>query len=178
MLSTSRPSRSTLLFEKTMNKNMTVEKRKTFRHADLRNALLTAGFETARVGGPGAVIVREATREASVSPNATYTHLANQAALLGAVRSVGLRAGAAAKEDETKNCRPRCDPHAFERKSLGAVGIGYPGFAIGEPGDVSHGFSRLQRRFILLIRPIRQQWTSNPFNFFRSNWIACKRAAC
>jgi len=79
-----------------MKKNVTVEKRKTFRHGDLRNALLTAGLEMARVGGPDAVILREATRQASVSPNAAYRHFANQSALLDAVRSVCISQLAAA----------------------------------------------------------------------------------
>ena len=42
--------------------------RKTFRHGDLRNALVAAGLELARTGGPGAVVLREATRQAGVSP--------------------------------------------------------------------------------------------------------------
>jgi hypothetical protein len=63
MLSTSTSFRSTLFFEKTMNKNPTVEKRKAFRHGDLPNALLTAGLGMARVGGPDAVILPEATRQ-------------------------------------------------------------------------------------------------------------------
>jgi hypothetical protein len=54
-----------------MNQNITVKKPKTFCHGDLLNALLTAGLEMARVGGPDAAILREAGRPASVSPNAT-----------------------------------------------------------------------------------------------------------
>ena len=41
-----------------MNNNITVEKRKAFRHGDLRDAFLTAGLEMARVGGPEPVILR------------------------------------------------------------------------------------------------------------------------
>ncbi len=83
MLSTSTPFRGTLFFEQTMKKNVTIEKRKTFRHGDLRNALLTAGLEMARMGGPNAVILREATRQAGVSPNAAYRHFASQADAAG-----------------------------------------------------------------------------------------------
>ncbi|WP_433974340.1 TetR/AcrR family transcriptional regulator [Tunturiibacter lichenicola] len=124
-----------------MNKNVTVEKRKTFRHGDLRNALLIAGLEMARVGGPDAVILREATRQASVSPNAAYRHFANQSALLNAVRSVCISHLAAAIEDELKKCRPGRNPEAFARKSLRAVGMGYLGFAMREPGMFRTAFS-------------------------------------
>ena len=141
MLSTSTPFRGTLFFEKTMKKNVPIEKRKTFRHGDLRNALLTAGREMARVGGPDAVILREATRQAGVSPNAAYRHFTNQSALLDAVRSACLSKLAAAIEDEMKRCRPGRDPQAFGRKSLRAVGMGYLGFAMREPGMFRTVFS-------------------------------------
>jgi Bacterial regulatory proteins, tetR family len=83
---------------------------------------LSFGKEMARVGGPNAVILREATRQAGVSPNAAYRHFTNQAELLDAVRSACLSQLAAAIEDEMKKCRPGRDPQAFARKSLRAVG--------------------------------------------------------
>ena len=52
MLSTSSSFLNAILFERTMNQNITVEKPKTFCHSDLLNALLTAGLEMARVGDP------------------------------------------------------------------------------------------------------------------------------
>jgi AcrR family transcriptional regulator len=124
-----------------MKKNVTIEKRKTFRHGDLRNALVTAGLEMARAGGPNAVILREATRQAGVSPNAAYRHFASQAELLDAVRSACLSRVAAAIEDEMKKCRPGRDPQAFARKRLRAVGMGYLGFAMSEPGMFRTAFS-------------------------------------
>ncbi|MEO6815463.1 MAG: TetR/AcrR family transcriptional regulator [Edaphobacter sp.] len=124
-----------------MKKTITIEKRKTFRHGDLRNALLTAGLEMARAGGPNAVILREATRQAGVSPNAAYRHFANQSGLLDAVRSACISQLAAAIEDEMKKCRPGRDPQAFGRKSLRAVGMGYLGFAMREPGMFRTAFS-------------------------------------
>ncbi len=124
-----------------MKKNISTQKRKTFRHGDLRNALITVGLEMARVGGPDAVILREATRQAGVSPNAAYRHFANQAALLEAVRSACISQVAAAIEEEMKKCRPGRDPQVFARKSLRAVGIGYLGFAMREPGMFRTAFS-------------------------------------
>src|ERR1700723_2756013 len=124
-----------------MKKNASIEKRKTFRHGDLRNALVTAGLEMARAGGPDAVILREATRRAGVSPNAAYRHFAGQAELLDAVRSACLSRVAAAIEDQMKKCRPGRDPQTFARKSLRAVGMGYLGFAMREPGMFRAAFS-------------------------------------
>jgi AcrR family transcriptional regulator len=124
-----------------MKKTASIEKRKTFRHGDLRNALMAAGIEMARAGGPDAVVLREATRQAGVSPNAAYRHFANQAELLDAVRSACLSRLAAAIEDEMKKCHPGRDPQAFARKSLRAVGMGYLGFAMKEPGMFRTAFS-------------------------------------
>jgi len=124
-----------------MKKSGTPRKRKTFRHGDLRNALLAAGLEMARAGGPGAVVLREATRQAGVSPNAAYRHFANQSALLDAVRSACIARLAMAIEEEMQKCRPGRDPKAFARKSLRAVGMGYLGFAMREPGMFRTAFS-------------------------------------
>ena len=124
-----------------MKKTGCLEKRKTFRHGDLRNALLAAGLEMARAGGPDAVILREATRQAGVSPNAAYRHFANQSALLDAVRSACLARLAVAIEEELKKCRPGRDPKTFARKSLRAVGMGYLRFAMEEPGMFRTVFS-------------------------------------
>src|SRR5438105_2827841 len=74
--------------------------RETYRHGDLRRALLQAGIELAKAGGPTAVALREATRRAGVAPNAAYRHFASQQALLQAVRAAALSAVAQAMEDE------------------------------------------------------------------------------
>ncbi len=124
-----------------MKKNVSTQKRKTFRHGDLRNALVTAGLEMARAGGPNAVILREATRQAGVSPNAAYRHFTNQAALLDAVRSACISQVAAAIEEEMSKTRLGRDPQMFARKSLRAVGLGYLGFAMREPGMFRTAFS-------------------------------------
>lgn len=141
MLSTTLSICGTLFFEQTMKKPVSIQKRKTFRHGDLRNALVIAGLEMARVGGPDAVILREATRQTGVSPNAAYRHFASQAELLDAVRSACLSRVAAAIEDEMRRCRPGRDSQAFARKSLRAVGMGYLGFAMREPGMFRTAFS-------------------------------------
>lgn len=124
-----------------MKTKVSMQKRKTFRHGDLHNALVAAGLEMARAGGPDAVVLREATRQAGVSPNAAYRHFVNQAALLDAVRSACLSRLAAVIEGELKKQRPGHDPQSFARKSLRAVGMAYLGFALSEPGMFRTAFS-------------------------------------
>jgi AcrR family transcriptional regulator len=116
-------------------------KRATFRHGDLRRALLDAGVAMARAGGPDAVILREATRQAGVVPNAAYRHFSNQAELLAAVRSACIASLAVAIEAELNTLRPGKDPAAFARRSLRAVGHAYMSFALSEPGLFRTAFS-------------------------------------
>ena len=52
----------------------------------VRSALVEAGLELARSGGPDAVVLREVTRMVGVVPNAAYRHFADRDALLAAVR--------------------------------------------------------------------------------------------
>ncbi|MFI9254972.1 TetR/AcrR family transcriptional regulator [Streptomyces sp. NPDC053069] len=57
---------------------------------DLRNALIEAAPELARQGGPEAVVLRAATRQAGVVPNAAYRHFADRDALLHAVSQTAM----------------------------------------------------------------------------------------
>ena len=115
--------------------------RTTFRHGDLRRALLDAGLNMAREGGPDAVILREATRRAGVVPNAAYRHFQNQAELLAAVRSASIAALAVAMEAELGSIRPGKDAASYARRSLRAVGKAYMDFALREPGLFHTAFS-------------------------------------
>ena len=124
-----------------MKKSPQPASRDTFRHGDLRNALIAAGLEMARAGGPDAVILREATRRAGVSPNAAYRHFANQAALLQAVRSACISRLAAAIEQEMARHKPGRNLALYARRSLCAVGTAYLGFALREPGMFRTAFS-------------------------------------
>lgn len=108
--------------------------RSTYRHGDLRHALLEAGIELARRGGPDAVVLREATRRAGVVPNAAYRHYASRDELLQAVRSAALAALAVAIEAELAGLRRSSSAADFARASLRAVGTGYLKFAQAEPG--------------------------------------------
>jgi AcrR family transcriptional regulator len=115
--------------------------RDTYRHGDLRQALLAAGVELARSGGPDAVVLREATRRAGVVPNAAYRHYASRDQLLQAVRSAALAALAVTMEAELAGLRRSRKPADFARASLRAVGTGYLRFAQAEPGLFRTAFS-------------------------------------
>jgi len=111
--------------------------RSTYRHGDLRRALLDAGIELARAGGPDAVVLREATRRAGVAPNAAYRHFASRQDLLLAVRVEAVAAVAVAMEAEMARLLPkgmRGTPTQRAHARVRAVGTGYLRFAQAEPG--------------------------------------------
>jgi AcrR family transcriptional regulator len=111
-----------------------------YHHGNLRTALVDAGVELARAGGPNAVLLRAASREAGVSHNAVYRHFASQEDLLAAVaqRCVGRlgslmveRMSAVTARDRVRRARAR----------LEAVGLAYIEFARTEPGWFRTAFS-------------------------------------
>ncbi|KQX24419.1 TetR/AcrR family transcriptional regulator [Variovorax sp. Root434] len=108
--------------------------RSTYRHGDLRRALLDAGIELARDGGPGAVVLREATRRVGVVPNAAYRHFGSRQELLLAVREAALAAAAIAMEKELAVLPCDQPPADFARAQLRAIGTAYLRFAQAEPG--------------------------------------------
>jgi AcrR family transcriptional regulator len=115
--------------------------RSTYRHGDLRRALLEAGIDLAREGGPDAIVLREATRRAGVVPNAAYRHFASRQDLLQAVRAAALSSLAIAMESELGGLRPGRGAAALARASLRAVGTGYLRFALTETGLFRTAFS-------------------------------------
>jgi AcrR family transcriptional regulator len=115
--------------------------RRGYHHGDLRRALLDAGVELARAGGPEAVVLRAATRAAGVAPNAAYRHFADRDALLGAVSLVAQGQVAAAMEQELARLAPATDPLEAARAAVRAVGRGYLRYARTEPGLFRTAFS-------------------------------------
>ncbi|GGV36955.1 TetR/AcrR family transcriptional regulator [Streptomyces spectabilis] len=109
-------------------------KRTTYRHGDLRNALIKAGVELAREGGPEAVVLRAATRQAGVAPNAAYRHFTDRGALLHAVSQAAMAQVAHAIEAELAAVADGLDEKATARARFRAVGTGYLRFAQEEPG--------------------------------------------
>jgi AcrR family transcriptional regulator len=118
--------------------------RTTYRHGDLRRALLEAGIALARAGGPDAVVLREATRRAGVVPNAAYRHFASRQDLLEAVRSAALSELANAMEAEIARVRRAKSPEEAARARLRAVGSGYLRFAFTETGLFRTAFANAE----------------------------------
>ena len=108
--------------------------RSTYRHGDLRRALLEAGVALARDGGPAAVVLREATRRAGVSPNAAYRHFASREDLLAAVRAEAVAAVAEAMEAEYRAVPADGSAAEQAHARVRAVGRGYLRFAFTETG--------------------------------------------
>jgi AcrR family transcriptional regulator len=108
--------------------------RSTYRHGDLRRALLEAGIALAQAGGPEAIVLREATRRAGVVPNAAYRHFASRMELLQAVRITALSRLALSMEAQLGALSPTLGPAELARASLRAVGLGYLHFALTETG--------------------------------------------
>lgn len=105
-----------------------------YHHGHLRAALVDAGVELARAGGPDAVVLRAAARFAGVSHNAVYRHFADRDDLLFAVcircmeelgRRIGGRITALPPDDDTVAA-------AWNR--LFTAGTAYVEFALAEPG--------------------------------------------
>lgn len=115
--------------------------RTSYRHGDLRDTLVQVGLRLARIGGPDAVVLRQATREAGVSPNAAYRHFADRNALLHAVSDAALGLAADRMEAEIAALPPTDDAGARARGSLRAVGAAYIRFARDEPGLFRTAFS-------------------------------------
>lgn len=108
--------------------------RDSYRHGDLARALLEAGLELARAGGPEAVVLREATRRVGVVPNAAYRHFASREEWLLTIRSGALAALAEAIAARLATVPARLKAPEHARASLRAVGAAYLDFAQDEPG--------------------------------------------
>ena len=111
-----------------------VTPRSPYHLGDLRRALLEAGTELAREGGPDKVVLREATRRVGVSANAAYRHFADRDALLDEVVSIA-QARASDVMSATVEAVPSGMPSGdLARARFRAVGVGYLRFAVEEPG--------------------------------------------
>ncbi|OBY32583.1 TetR family transcriptional regulator [Mycolicibacter kumamotonensis] len=117
-------------------------------------ALIDAGLQLTRTGGPEALTIREATRRVGVSPNAAYRHFADREALLGAV-SIAIQDRMAARMLKPVNRRGSAQTRA--RNQLRAVGLGYIEFALDEPGWFAVAFFRSD------LTAQGDDWVSPPF---------------
>src|SRR5919205_2918855 len=107
----------------------------------VRAALVEAGVELARSGGPDAVVLREVTRLVGVVPNAAYRHFADRDTLLAAVRDAALRQLAQRMADGMRRVRAQPRTPTGARLRLRAVGQAYLDFARTEPGLFDTAFA-------------------------------------
>jgi AcrR family transcriptional regulator len=107
----------------------------------VRDGLVAAGLELARIGGPDGVVLREATRMVGVVPNAAYRHFADRDELLAAVCTAAMRElGDRMAADVARVPGRHGDPEAARRR-LGAIGMAYLHFAREEPGLFATAFA-------------------------------------
>ena len=111
----------------------------------VRAALVEAGVQLARSGGPDAVVLREVTRMVGVVPNAAYRHFPDREALLAAVRDAAIRELAQRMSEGMRRVRARRGTPAGAQGRLGAVGQAYLEFARTEPGLFDTAFATLER---------------------------------
>jgi AcrR family transcriptional regulator len=107
-------------------------RRTAYHHGDLANALVEAGVELARNGGPPAIVLREAARRVGVSPTSAYRHFADHEDLIAAVKVRAQRALTEAMMAERVSVHDDAGSQALAR--LRALGRGYLRFAQAEPG--------------------------------------------
>jgi AcrR family transcriptional regulator len=107
----------------------------------VRPALIEAGLELARSGGPGAVVLREVTRQVGVVPNTAYRHFADRDSLLAAVRDEAVRELAGRMADGMSQVRAGAHTPMGARLRMQAVGKAYLEFARTEPGLFDTAFA-------------------------------------
>jgi AcrR family transcriptional regulator len=107
----------------------------------VRDGLVAAGLELARVGGPDAVVLREATRMVGVVPNAAYRHFAGRDELLAAVSAAAMSELADRMAAGVARVRGPHGNAAAARRRLRAIGVAYLGFARDEPGLFATAFA-------------------------------------
>jgi AcrR family transcriptional regulator len=114
-----------------------------YHHGNLRPALIEAGLELARTGGPNAVVLRAASRHAGVSHNAAYRHFANQEDLLAAVAQRCMTELSLLMIERVNLITTR-DPVRRANARLTAIGRAYIDFARTEPGWFRTAFTSAQ----------------------------------
>jgi AcrR family transcriptional regulator len=100
-----------------------------YHHGELRRALLDATLAIAARAGTSAVSLRAVARRVGVSPQASYNHFPDHAALLSAAAEEGLRQLA-------KDLREARDAESSPGARLEAIGIAYVGFASSHAANV------------------------------------------
>jgi AcrR family transcriptional regulator len=124
----------------TMSTSIPANGAKPYHHGHLREALVEAALATARAEGPGAVVLRAATRAAGVSHNAAYRHFTDRDDLLRAVAARCQQQMAALMQARLDEAGPLPGPGgAWQR--LRTAGHAYVEFALTEPGWFATAFA-------------------------------------
>jgi AcrR family transcriptional regulator len=103
------------------------EKRRSYHHGNLREALIEAALRLIGEKGPGGFTFAEAARAAGVSPAAPYRHFRDRDALMADIAKRGFESFAAALRKAWDKGRPA------PREALGRAGNAYLAFARAEP---------------------------------------------
>ena len=104
-----------------------------YHHGNLRDALVEAGVDVVRDGGPEALSLRELARRVGVSHAATYRHFADREALVDVVAERAL-ASLVAEVHHRLETIDESDPVTRARRRLVEIGVGYVAFAMTESG--------------------------------------------
>ena len=107
----------------------------------VRDGLVGAALELARIGGPDAVVLREVARMVGVVPNAAYRHFADREELLAAVCAAAMGELAARMAAEVGRVRGKYGEATAARRRLHAIGRAYLEFARAEPGLFATAFA-------------------------------------
>ena len=107
----------------------------------VRGALVAAGLELARGGGPDAVALREATRRVGVVPNAAYRHFVDRDALLADVCVAAMGELARRMQERVAAAPQQGDPKQTAVARLDALGEAYLEFATQETGLFATAFA-------------------------------------
>lgn len=121
-------------------------RRQGYHHGNLRQALLDAGLELTRTGGAAALTLRDVTRRVGVSPNAAYRHFADRDSLLAGVAERiqhGMVDRMHSFEPPSSGSTASSTASSSARARLRAVGLGYIGFALSEPGWFDTAFANV-----------------------------------
>lgn len=133
-----------------------------YHHGNLREALVEAGVDLARAGGPNAVLLRAASRAAGVSHNAAYRHFANQEDLLAAVAQRCMTKLSLLMAERMDLVTAR-GPVRRAQARLQAIGRAYIDFARTEPGWFRTAFASARPHHVETPRPEEAGAIPGPF---------------
>ena len=104
-----------------------------YHHGGLYETLVEVGVALGQAGGPEAITIREAARQANVSANAAYRHFADLQDLQAEVARRARQRLASDMQQELAALPYQSSPQVRARAQLTATGRGYIRFALGSP---------------------------------------------